>query len=205
MSSPCLPETARGVQQDAPPALLMALRPSPEEWGRPTDAALISCLRRTAACSHSSRPQPPEASSSFDQRSCDFAVCLWQVPTSASCPTATGSLFLLQGSRQAWHWPPSKVCSHFLLFIPGWAFLPVPVVCSVESAKGLARDHQPLPLFSLSLRGLGAWPGGAVSELSQPSGPSHGAGDNGRRQPSVAKESKPSAVPTQQCRTLNEQ
>lgn len=38
-----------------------------------------------------------------------WAVCLWQVPPSASCPTATGSLFLLRGSCQAQHQHQSKV------------------------------------------------------------------------------------------------
>lgn len=177
------------VQRDVPPAHLMARKPSPEEWGRPTDAALISCLRRAAARPRSPRPRPPEVSSSFDQRSCHSAVCLWQMPTSASCPPATGSLFSLQGSRQAWHWPPPKVCSRFLLFIPAWPFLPVPGVCSVESAERRARDHQPFLCF-LRASGLGAGPGGPVRDLSQPSGPGHG-----RCQPVMAKESKPWGSP----------
>ena len=31
------------------------------------------------------------------------AICCWQAPASASCPTATGSLFLLKGSCQTQH------------------------------------------------------------------------------------------------------
>ena len=116
-----------------------------EAQPRGVGKAQINRTWGAAACSQSLRSQPPKSPGSFDQRSCDFAVCLWQVPTSASCPTAMGSLFLLQGSCQAQHQHQSKVFSDFLLFVPGWTFLPVPLFSFVGRAKRLARDHQPLP------------------------------------------------------------
>lgn len=58
--------------------------------------------------------QPRRSPGSSGQHSCHSAGCLWRGPTSASCHTATGSVFLLQGSCQAPHQHQAKVSSDFL-------------------------------------------------------------------------------------------
>lgn len=90
------------------------------------------------------------------------------------------------------------LCRRFALVFfsasqPGFLTSPRCLFC--RKCRETGQRPSALPLFPLSLRGLGAWPDGPVRELSQPSGPNHGAGDNGRRQPAVAKESKPSQCP----------
>ena len=76
LSSFSLPEIARLVQRAAPPALMIALRPSPEGWGRHASPVSINCLQRTQPAHSHGAPSPLRAPGSFDQHSCDFGDLL---------------------------------------------------------------------------------------------------------------------------------
>lgn len=103
-----LPEAAQVADHlDTPPAFLMSPGTQPRGVGKAQEP---SSNKLPAECSSLliviKAPEAPEVclQAHLTNAAVTSAVCLWQVPVSASCPTAMRrSSFLLKGSCQAQH------------------------------------------------------------------------------------------------------
>lgn len=138
-----LPELARLVQRAAPPALVIALRPSLEGWGRHASPVSINCLQRTQPAHSHGAPSPLRAPGSFDQHSCDFGDLLLAGARFSILSHCHGEFIFAQGQLPN---PAPASIEGFLRFFslhPRPSFLTHPRFSFCRKCQGIGQRPSP--------------------------------------------------------------